>query len=99
MTTFMLVYRSGPIPLTPEQLQENREAWMNWNQSLKETYGIRTSRGKVVGQDGVSEYTGNLRGASMIEAESLEDAVAIAKRSPTIRYGGTVEVLEEFQRV
>lgn len=50
----------------------------------------------MVEGDSVIEYRGLFRGASVIEAPSLEQAAAIAKRSPAIAYGGRVEVFEEF---
>ena len=95
---YIFIYRAGPMPLTEEQRKENRQAWQIWNTNLHETYGIRTAAGKIVSADGVVDYNGNLKGASIIEAASLEEAVEIAKKSPTVFYGGTVEVLEEFQR-
>lgn len=95
--TYILIYRAGNNPLTAEQKKENRQEWESWNAFLKENYGIRTSGGKVVSADSVEDYKGNFKGASIIEANSLDEAVEIAKKSPTVRYGGTVEVLEEFQ--
>jgi hypothetical protein len=96
--TYIFIYRSGKVLLTEEQKKENRQVWDMWNPYLKETYGIRTSGGKVVSADKVEDYKGNFKGASIIEANSSEEAVEIAKKSPTVKYGGTVEVLEEFQR-
>lgn len=96
--TYLFIYRIGDIPLTEEQKKENRQVWDTWNAYLKETYGIRASGGKVVSADKIEGYKGNCKGASIIEANSLDEAVEIAKKSPTLRYGGTVEVLEEFQR-
>ena len=96
--TYIFIYRAGNTPLTEEQKKENRQVWDTWNTYLKETYGIRASSGKVVSTDKVEEYKGNFKGASIIEANSLDEAVEIAKKSPIIKYGGTVEVLEEFKR-
>ncbi len=95
---YIFIYHAGPTPITEEQRKENRQAWQTWNADLHETYGIRTAAGKVVSSNSVVDYKGNLKGASIIEAKSLEEAVEIAKKIPTVFYGGTVEVLEEFQR-
>ena len=96
--TYIFIYRTGNTPLTEEQKEKNRQVWDTWNAYLKETYGIRTSGGKIVSAEKVEDYKGNFKGASIIEANSLDEAVEIAKKSPTVKYGGTVEVLEEFQR-
>ncbi len=95
--TFIFLYRTGKLLLTDEQKMESRQVWDTWNAFLKETYGIRTAVGKVVTSTGVVDYRGDLKGASIVEAGSLAEAVEIAKKSPTVKYGGAVEVLEEFQ--
>lgn len=96
--TYIFIYRTGNTPLTKEEKKENRQVWDTWNSYLKETYGIRTSGRKVVSADNVEDYKGNFKGASIIEVNSLDEAVEIAKKSPTVKYGGIVEVHEEFQR-
>ena len=65
---------------------------------MGELYGIRTGPGKIVSAEQVEEYAGNMRGASIIEANSFTEAIEIARKSPTIKYGGTVEIFEEFHR-
>lgn len=96
MSSYILLYYSSGTPIAPGLVEENRQAWRTWNMSLNETYGIKTSRGVVVRADGLDQYRGDFRGASVIEAASLEEAAEIAQRSPTIAYGGRVEVFEEF---
>lgn len=96
--TYIFLYRTENLLLTEEQKKESRQVWDTWNDYLKETYGIRTAMGKVVTSDSVVDYNGNFKGASIIETKSLAEAVEIAKKSPTVKYGGTVEVFEEFQR-
>jgi hypothetical protein len=56
----------------------------------------RTSAGKIVTQGAVHEYTGNVRGASMVDFDSLDAAVEYAKQAPNLAFGGSVEVLGEF---
>ena len=94
--TYILIYRAGSIPLSEDQKKANRQVWDVWNTFLKETYGIRTSGGKSISSDKVEDYKGNFKGASIIEANSLTDAVEIAKKCPILAYGGKVEVLEEY---
>jgi hypothetical protein len=98
MASFIFIYRAGPDPVPADRVAENREAWREWNIALNEDYGIRTAGGKLVTPDGVRDYEGDVRGASMVEFESMDAALAVAKRSPNLAFGGTVEVLGEFVR-
>lgn len=97
---YLFVYYSSGKPLTPEEQPKNREAWYTWNTNLHETYGIHTAEGaKVVSADGsVTDYTGTLKGVSIIDADSLEEAVEKAKQSPSVQFGGHVEVFAEYER-
>jgi hypothetical protein len=96
MPAFIFIYRAGPDPVPAERVAENREAWRKWNAALHETYGIRTSGGVLVTSSDVSTSSSDVRGASMVEFESMEIAVEVAKGSPNLAFGGSVEVLEEY---
>ena len=98
MASFIFIYRAGPDPVPAARVTENRAAWQTWNRSLREDYGIRTASGKVVSAAGVTDADGMIRGASMVEFDSLEQAVAVARGAPNLAFGGSVEVLEEFSR-
>lgn len=79
-------------------MAENREAWRAWNAALHEDYGIRTAGGVSISSTGVDDYAGDVRGASMVEFESLEAAIEVAKGSPNLAFGGSVDVLHELAR-
>jgi YCII-related domain-containing protein len=96
MPSFIFIYRAGPEPVPADRIAENRAAWRDWNAALNEDYGIRTGGGKVVTPEGVSDSDGVVRGASMVELESMDAAVAVALRSPNLAFGGSVEVLQEL---
>lgn len=96
MPFYLLVYFSSAEALQSDQIEPNRQAWRSWTAALNETYGIKTSRGVVVSAGDVQEYHGHLKGASVIEAASLEDAARVAKDSPSVVFGGRVEVFEEY---
>jgi hypothetical protein len=95
MASFIFIYRAGADPIPDDRIAENRAAWREWNEALHEDYGIRTASGRVVTSTGVSPSDGVVRGASMVDFESLDDAVAFATKSPNLEFGGSVEVLEE----
>ncbi len=96
MPSFIFIYRAGPDPVPADNVAENRAAWREWNAALNEDYGIRTSGGKVVTSAGVSDSDAVVRGESMVEFESMDAAVAVARNAPNLPFGGSVEVLEEF---
>jgi hypothetical protein len=96
MVAFIFIYRAGPDPVPADRVAENRAAWQVWNAALHEDYGIRTAGGKLVTAGGVTESDAVVRGASMVEFDSIEDALEVAKRSPNLAFGGSVEVLEEL---
>jgi hypothetical protein len=96
MASFIFIYRAGPDPVPPERVAENRAAWQDWNVALREDYGIRTARGRLVTRDGIGESDGVVRGASMVEFDSLDAAVEFARKSPNLAFGGSVEVLGEL---
>lgn len=98
MASFIFIYHAGPDPVPADRVAENRAAWQAWNATLNEDYGIRTAGGKIVTSSGVSDSPGVIRGASMVEFESMDAAVQVAKGSPNIAFGGSVEVLQEYAR-
>ena len=54
---------------------------------------VRQKAGKVITTDGpYAETKEQLGGFYMVEAQSLDEAISIAARIPSVRYGGTVEV-------
>ena len=62
-------------------------------QSSSTATTVRSSEGKLVVTDGpFAETKEQLGGYHLIECKDLDEAISIAKRIPTIRYGGTVEV-------
>lgn len=98
MASFIFTYRASLDPVRADRVAENRKAWGAWNAMLQEDYGIRTGSGTVVTGSGISGYSGTIRGASMVEFESMDAAIAVAQGSPNLAFGGSVEVLEEHVR-
>jgi hypothetical protein len=98
MASFIFIYRAGPDPVPADRVAENRAAWQAWNIALREDYGIRTASGRLVTRAGVTNADGIVRGASMVEFDSIDAAIETAKGAPNLAFGGSVEVLEEFQR-
>ena len=107
MKDFLLVYRNDyknqPVG-SPEQMQAITQRWMDWiggiaAQNKLTSQGNRLgSEGKVVRPNNVvtdgpyTEIKELIGGYSIINAESYDEAVAIAKGCPIFEFGGNVEV-------
>ena len=98
MASFIFIYRAGSDPVPDDRIAENRAAWQAWNTALGEDYGIRTAGGRLVTATGVTDADGVVRGASMVEFDSLDEAVRVAQGAPNLAFGGSVEVLQELER-
>jgi hypothetical protein len=106
MKEFMLVYRnaaSGDIKPTPEQVQAVEKQWSDWFESIAAqgklescnrpgSEGKTLKSGNVVTDGPYAEIKEILLGVSIVRAESIDDAVEIAKGCPVLRVGGNVEV-------
>lgn len=103
MTKFVLFYRGGNMPETPEEQAQIMQAWNGWfgqlGSGLVDGGQPFTAGPKQVAADGtVSEGDGGAGGSgySIIEAESLDAAVALAQACPVLQGGATIAVYETF---
>ena len=117
---YMLLFRGAcwDKGLSPEEAQRLMGQVMAWFEGLKEQGRVKAGQplgpeGKTVSgkkarpvADGpFAESKEAVGGYLLLHADSLDDAVAIAKTNPTLEYGITIEVrpvLEEcptFQRL
>lgn len=93
---FLFVYRSGVV--TVDQADQNiRELWA-WLDNLKEKgyekFRFAGNGRNIVSQYSVDDYIGDIFGVSIIEADSLEEAVSLTAHWPELQYGGKIEILE-----
>ena len=109
MAKFMFVYRGGnegESEPSPEEMQQVIQVWMNWIEGGQKAGwlvdggdGLKPA-GKVVYPDltitdgPFAESKELVGGYSLVEAEDMAAAAEIAKTSPMIAAGGTVEVRE-----
>lgn len=88
MSKFIYLYRGPATPMqdfTPEQSAEQMEAWGQWISRLGPAlvdvgspFGARSA----VADDGTSPAPGDLNGYSIVEAENLSAARALADKHP-----------------
>jgi hypothetical protein len=93
MPKYVFVYRA-PKGFVPGQA-ESVDAWTQFGKSLEGNlvdFGNPVFESSNLGT--CDDDSTQLGGYSFVTADDLESAVALAKRSPTLRIGGGVEVGE-----
>ena len=110
MAKFMFIYRNSEgaetMAPTPEQIQELMTVWGDWMQSAASRGaefqggdGLQPG-GQLVDSEGLIsdgpyvESKEVVGGYNVLEAESYEVAIAIAKECPVLKQGGNVEIRE-----
>jgi len=102
MAKFMLVYLGGNQPSNPEEGKQHFEEYRNWLVSLGDSIVSAANPLKdthVIHPDGKVEAgsTTAMSGFSVIEADSIEEAVKVSQTCPFQKIGGTLEVSELVQ--
>ena len=100
MTQYMITYIGTPKhPATPEEGQQHMANYKAWLASLGETAVSPANPIKntsTVNPDGTvtAGTTTSMSGFTIVEADSDEAALAIAKACPYLDIGGSLEVSE-----
>ncbi len=100
MANYLLVYHGGSMPETETAQAEVMQAWTDWFTKLGPALvdgGNPASRTKHIAGDGsVSDDASGPSGYSIISADSIDAAVALAKECPVLGGGSTIQVVETF---
>jgi hypothetical protein len=102
MAKYLLVYHGGGMPEGEAAQAESMAAWGTWFQNLGPALadgGNPVGQAKTVASDGSVSDGGGANAAtgySLITADSLDAAVALAKGCPVLGGGSSVEVAETF---
>jgi hypothetical protein len=100
MPKFLFAYHGGHPPKSPEEGQAHMKNWMDWMDGLGDAVvdrGLPVGKSKTVGSGGVTDDGGSnpLSGISIVQADTMDAALEMAKISPHITgMGGTIEVAE-----
>jgi len=102
MAKYVYLYTGGSMAETPEAQQQVMAAWGAWFGELGEAIidgGNPFGAAASVGTDGTVTAGGASRasGYSLVKAESLDDATALAKGCPALASGGAVEIYEALE--
>ncbi|MBS2030502.1 MAG: hypothetical protein JST54_21550 [Deltaproteobacteria bacterium] len=94
---FILISRHTNGADIPEaQRSANLKEMGEWMALLKPTLAMPTRGGKSITAKEVEEYRGDVGGVIVFEADTFEQAIALAQKSPGLKYGFTHEVLPEI---
>ena len=100
MNKYAFSYYGEPSFKSSEEGKKHMSEWRVWMQSLGTSMvdpGVPLKEGKTVSsggvKDGSSSRTSRLTGYSIVEAESVEKAIEMAKTCPHLRHG-TIDVAE-----
>jgi hypothetical protein len=94
---FILLSRhTGNSQIPENEVAQNLKDMSEWVSLLRATVAMPIRGGKTVTAKKVEDYVGDLGGLLIFEADSLDQAVALAKKSPGLKYGFTHEVFPEI---
>jgi hypothetical protein len=101
MANYVLVYHGGSMPESPEEGAKVMQAWTDWFGVIGSALvdgGNPASQTKTISADGsVRDDANGPSGYSVIKADSIDAAVAIAKGCPVLAGGASVQVVETFE--
>lgn len=98
MTHYLLRYYGGVHPNNPEESEQVMQAWGAWFVSMGEAVidgGNPVGKSSTINPDGSVVNDGGPNptgGYSVIQAESLDAALELAKKCPILQYKGSIEI-------
>lgn len=99
MPQYVIVYLGGSPPSSPEEGKQHFAKYMEWLSSLGNSVVSPANPLKntnTVNPDGTVSTGGatKMSGYTIVEADSMEAALTIAKACPFLEIGGSLEVSE-----
>ena len=102
MPKYLFAYHggTGPEDMSESDVQEVMAAWMKWFEDMGDAVvemGNPVGMSSTVNSDGsVSDNGGSnpISGYTIVQCESLEGALELAKVGPVLAAGGSIEVAE-----
>ena len=99
MPNFLFVYHGGKAPGSQEEIDRVMAEWGKWmsdNGPNLVDPGNPVGMSKTVTADGVADNGGSnpCSGYTIVKADTIEAACAMAKANPLVADGGSVEVAE-----
>jgi hypothetical protein len=102
MANYLLAYHGGSMPETEAAQAEVMAAWGKWFGELGAAVvdsGNPVGQARTIASSGATTDGGGanpVTGYSIIKADNIESAVAMAAGCPVLRDGASIEVAETF---
>jgi hypothetical protein len=102
MPNFMIAYYGGNKPGSKEEGMVQMNKWKAWVEGLGETIvnpGTPLPVSKIVKSSSVEDDNdpNSMKGFAVVNADSIEAAVEIAKSDPFLENGGTIRVSQMME--
>jgi len=102
MAKYLLLYSGGRMPETEAEQATVMKAWDSWfheiGSALADGGNPFTQSSKNISSDGaVGDGAPAASGYSILEADSLDAAVGLAKGCPVLQGGASISVYETFE--
>jgi len=102
MSQYIIVYLGGVQPSSPEEGKQHFAKYMEWLNSLGDSAVSPANPLKdtnTVNSDGsiTNSATSTMSGFTILEVDSMDEALSIAKKCPFLDLGGSLEVSELTQ--
>ncbi|WP_262694720.1 YciI family protein [Kordiimonas aquimaris] len=102
MQKFILAYQGGQQPETQEEGAAQMAKWHKWTENLGSAVidpGMPIGKAQGVTAEGVNAAgaLSSVSGISIIQAESIDDALKMVADCPYLDIGGTVDVAPVMQ--
>ncbi|MGZ4148495.1 MAG: hypothetical protein ACXVQJ_00495 [Actinomycetota bacterium] len=101
MAKYLLLYSGGSMPETEAEQAEVMQAWDAWFHQLGSAVADGgnpfTPASRRIAPDGsIGDDTTAASGYSVLEADSLDAAVTLAKGCPVLQGGASIDLYETF---
>jgi len=100
MAKYLFVYHGGSVPKTKEEQAKVMDAWGKWMGGMGSALvdgGNPVGKSTTINSNGsVTDNGGSnpASGYSLVEAKTVQEAIAHAKACPILAAGGSVELAE-----
>ena len=108
MATFVYLFRSNPNlyrSMSPEEMQQAMNKWMNWRETLEKSGHLKQrgqrldftgkvirGKAKTITDGPYVEVKDSIQGLILVESETMDEALELARGCPVLEADGTVEV-------
>ena len=100
VTDYVLLYEGGSMPEGEEAQKQVMDAWGAWYGSIgaavKDPGNPMTAAKSITPDGAVSDGGGSATGYTILTADSLDEALTLAKGCPVLQGGSSITIYETF---